>query len=110
MPLAIGFANIGLMHISFGYNCGTPLNPARDFGPRFATLILGWGSKALSYKDYSYFWIPIVACHLGGVLGCWLYRLLIEMHWPEEVEPVVYNGNDPERHVYTKGVVRSTNN
>lgn len=31
----------------------------------------------------SYFWIPIAACHLGGVIGCWIYSLFIELHWPD---------------------------
>ena len=29
--------------ISFGYNVGGPLNPARDLGPRVFTAISGWG-------------------------------------------------------------------
>jgi hypothetical protein len=38
-----------------------------------------------SFKSY-YFWIPIIACHLGGVIGCWVYRLFIELHWPDKDE------------------------
>jgi hypothetical protein len=31
-----------------------------------------------------YFWVPLVACPLGGVIGSILYKLMIEMHWPAE--------------------------
>lgn len=41
--------------------------------------------KTNSYQGY-YFWVPLVACHLGGVIGCWIYRLFIELHWPEADE------------------------
>lgn len=39
-----------------------------------------------SFNDYNYFWIPIVACHIGGILGCWIYRLFIELHWPDQYD------------------------
>lgn len=39
-----------------------------------------------SFNGYGYFWIPIIGCHIGGVLGCWIYKLFIELHWPEEDE------------------------
>lgn len=84
IPIAIGFADIGVLHISFGYNCGTPLNPARDLSPRIMSAIVHWGGEVFSYRNYSYFWVPIVACHVGGVIGCWLYRIMIENHWAQD--------------------------
>ncbi|KAH9397302.1 Aquaporin-3 [Tyrophagus putrescentiae] len=81
-PFAIGFANIDILHLSFGYNCGTPLNPARDFSPRLMGLLFGWGSKTLS--NTSHFWTPFIGCHFGAIVGCWLYRWMIENHWPKE--------------------------
>ena len=30
------------------------------------------------------YWIPLVGCGVGGVLGSWTYRLFIENHWPDE--------------------------
>lgn len=100
VPIAIGFANIGLLHISFGYNCGTPLNPARDFSPRVLSAIAGWGGETFTFKNYGYFWTPIVACHIGGILGCWIYRLFIENHWPEERYEFENNNNND----YSKNV------
>ncbi|RWS08020.1 water-specific aquaporin-like protein [Dinothrombium tinctorium] len=84
VPVAIGLCDLGLLVFAFGYNCGAPINPARDFAPRLLTLIAGWGPEVFSIRNYNYFWIPIVACHLGGVIGSWLYVLLIENHFPDE--------------------------
>ncbi|UXI15948.1 frataxin, partial [Sarcoptes scabiei] len=81
IPIAIGFANLGAMQFSFSYNCGGPLNPARDFAPRIFALLSGWSEIAFTQGKF-YYWVPIVACHIGGVIGCWLYRLIIENHWP----------------------------
>ena len=94
VPIAIGFANIGVLHFAFGWNCGTPLNPARDFSPRILTTIAGWGGETFSHAHFGYFWVPIVACHIGGILGCWIYRLIIENHWPKEQTFEIFNNNN----------------
>lgn len=41
-PVVVGLLvlTIGL---SMGANCGFPLNPARDLGPRLFTYLAGWG-------------------------------------------------------------------
>lgn len=49
-----------------------------------------------------YFWTPIIACHIGGIFGCWIYRLLIENHWPNENYEFGNNNEGDNR--YTKGV------
>ena len=41
-PLAIGLIIMGI-GVSMGMNCGYPLNPARDLGPRLFTAVAGWG-------------------------------------------------------------------
>lgn len=41
-PLAIGLI-IMAIGVSMGLNCGYPLNPARDLGPRLFTAVAGWG-------------------------------------------------------------------
>lgn len=41
-PLCIGLA-IMAIGVSMGLNCGYPINPARDLGPRFFTAVAGWG-------------------------------------------------------------------
>jgi MIP family channel proteins len=45
IPVAIGVCDLGLMIFSFGYNCGAPINPARDFAPRLFSSMAGWGSE-----------------------------------------------------------------
>lgn len=69
--------------MSFGSNSGYALNPARDFGPRLATAVCGWGSKVFTLRDH-YFWIPIVAPLLGGVFGGYCYKIFIENHHPRK--------------------------
>ncbi|KAI1712531.1 major intrinsic protein domain-containing protein [Ditylenchus destructor] len=82
-PLVIGtvFVMIGTC---FAYNAGYPCNPARDFGPRLFTLIAGYGFEVFSYRNYGWFWIPIVGPLIGGVLGGWIYRLAIGIHIPQD--------------------------
>ncbi len=53
------------------------------------------------YKDYGYFWVPFVGCHIGGILGCWIYRLCIENHWPETYD--LPHSNESESTNYNKG-------
>ncbi|XP_063213674.1 aquaporin-10 isoform X3 [Chroicocephalus ridibundus] len=33
------------IEVSMGANCGCPMNPARDFGPRLFTYVAGWGAE-----------------------------------------------------------------
>ncbi|KAL3201583.1 hypothetical protein MRX96_012611 [Rhipicephalus microplus] len=80
-PLFIGLA-LGAIILCFGYNCGAPLNPARDLGPRVFTAMAGWGVEVFSYRDYNWFWVPIVGPHIGAIVGAWLYTLAVELHWP----------------------------
>lgn len=44
IPPMVGAVVLGLV-LSFEYNCGAALNPARDFGPRLFTAMAGWGMK-----------------------------------------------------------------
>lgn len=81
-PLFIGFS-LAATALCFGYNCGAPLNPARDFGPRVFTAMAGWGADVFSFRDYNWFWVPIVGPHLGAIVGTWLYCLMVGLHWPQ---------------------------
>merc|ERR1712071_60576 len=67
-PMYVGFAVLGV-GVSFGANCGYALNPARDLSPRLLTFIAGWGNQVFSYKNFTWFWIPIVGPHIGAILG-----------------------------------------
>jgi MIP family channel proteins len=80
-PLLIGFVvwSIGL---SLGGLTGYAINPARDFGPRLASALLGWG-PAVFQSHGGYFWVPIVAPLAGGVAGAVLYDAAIRRFLPE---------------------------
>lgn len=84
-PLTIGtvFVMIGT---AFAYNAGYPCNPARDLGPRLFAFIWGYGSEVFSYKDYGWFWIPIVGPFIGALIGAWIYQLAIGIHVPVDDE------------------------
>jgi glycerol uptake facilitator protein len=82
-PLIIGFA-VFAIGTSFGANTGYAINPARDFGPRLFAFLFGWGKVALpgtyssgTFHFTDYFWIPIVAPLIGGVIGALLYDWFI---------------------------------
>ncbi len=97
--LASGDAkNTGLMHnlgpflvggtvlavgLSLGGPSGYAINPARDFGPRLLGTLVG--TKDLWANGY--WWIPIVAPIIGGVLGTYIYDWLVDANLPRP-EPV----------------------
>jgi len=73
-PLIIGFLIVAI-GASFGANTGYAINPARDFGPRLWIAIVSGGASISA--DNFYFWIPIVAPLLGGVVGAFIYDYTI---------------------------------
>ena len=83
VPLFIGLTVLAI-GISFGYNCGYAINPARDLAPRLFTLISGWGVSVLTYPSIWWCLVPLLATHAGGIVGAWLYYLVIELHWTKQ--------------------------
>lgn len=79
-PIAMGFLVL-LIGISLGSNSGYAINPTRDIGPRVFTAIAGWGADVFRSGN-GWWWVPIVAPTIGGVIGAGLYRALIELHHP----------------------------
>lgn len=84
-PLLVGLTVSACMY-AFSYNCGNPLNPARDLAPRIFTAMCGWGSAVFSFRSYNWFWVPVVGPHLGAVIGVWIYKLAVDNHWKDEDE------------------------
>nr|CAD2148240.1 unnamed protein product [Meloidogyne enterolobii] len=82
-PFLVGTSFV-LVGTSFAYNAGYPCNPARDFGPRLFTLIVGYGWEVFSYNNYGWFWIPIIAPFIGALLGAWIYQFFIGIHVPTD--------------------------
>ncbi|XP_078062824.1 aquaporin-10-like [Mustelus asterias] len=93
--IAVFFIGLGM-----GANTGYAINPARDLGPRLFTFMAGWGIEVFTAGN-GWWWIPIIAPLIGGVLGCLIYILLIELHHqdPEEPKEAVKAdaGKDPEQ-------------
>ncbi|XP_034163046.1 aquaporin-9a [Pangasianodon hypophthalmus] len=83
-PLAIGLIILGIS-VSMGMNCGYPLNPARDLGPRLFTAMAGWGVEVFSTADH-WWWIPVFGPLIGGITGAVVYFLLIELHHSDPSE------------------------
>jgi len=81
VPLLIGLGLIGV-HLSFGLNSGTGVNPARDLAPRIFSLMAGWPTDTFSMGNY-WFWIPTFLPYVGGAIGSGLYYAMIEMHYPD---------------------------
>jgi MIP family channel proteins len=79
-PVVVGLLVV-LIGSTWGYNAGYAINPARDFGPRLFTFVAGWGVDVFRAGN-SWWWIPIVAPVIGGVLGGFVYDALITRHHP----------------------------
>ncbi|MEV0666929.1 MIP/aquaporin family protein [Actinomadura luteofluorescens] len=82
-PLIIGLVVVAI-GMAFGSAAGYAINPARDFGPRLAQYITGYDTAWRDQYGDLYFWVPIAAPLIGGVLGAGLYLLLVGRHLPEE--------------------------
>lgn len=78
-PVIVGLLVL-LIGATFGFNSGYAINPARDFGPRLFTAVAGWGNEVFRAGN-AWWWVPIVAPCVGGVLGGWIYDLFIGHHF-----------------------------
>jgi MIP family channel proteins len=81
-PVLVGLLVV-LIGATFGYNAGYAINPARDLAPRLFTAIAGWGSGVFTAGN-GWWWVPVVGPCIGGVLGGYVYDLLITNHHPPE--------------------------
>ena len=88
-PVVVGLLVVGI-GMALGGNAGYAINPARDFGPRLASWITGYGDAWFSTAgDHPlYFWLPIVAPIIGGLIGGGLFKYFIEAHLPDEPEEI----------------------
>ncbi|XP_072038316.1 aquaporin-9-like [Amphiura filiformis] len=85
-PFIIGLV-VAAIGMSFGYNCGYAINPARDFGPRLFTAMAGYGREIWVYNDMHWWIAPIVGPTLGAIVGGIMYVTLIELHHSPEEPP-----------------------
>jgi len=88
-PVVIGFLVVAI-GMAWGANAGYAINPARDFGPRLAEWMTGYGTawRSATGDHPIYFWIPIVAPIIGGLVAGAIWKFVIEPQLPaEELKP-----------------------
>ncbi|ACU73984.1 MIP family channel protein [Catenulispora acidiphila DSM 44928] len=85
-PVVIGLLIVAI-GMAFGTDAGYAINPARDFGPRLAEFFTGYHTAFRDQYGDLYFWVPIVAPIIGGLLGAWLYKVLVGTFLSDEAEP-----------------------
>ena len=82
-PIVVGLLVVAI-GMAWGANAGYAINPARDFGPRMASLITGYSDALSDQNGDLYFWLPIVAPIIGGLIGGGLFKVLIEAHLTDD--------------------------
>ena len=84
-PLFIGLLVVGI-GLGWGANAGYAINPARDFGPRVASWLTGYHDAMFSANGPDlYFWLPLTAPLIGGVIGGALFVFGIERFLPTAI-------------------------
>jgi MIP family channel proteins len=79
-PVIVGLLVVAI-GMSFGFNAGYAINPARDLGPRLFTYLAGWGGQVWSAGN-GWWWVPLTAPPLGGVLGGFVYDACVGKRHP----------------------------
>jgi glycerol uptake facilitator protein len=91
-PFIIGLLVVAI-GMAWGTDAGYAINPARDFGPRLASFFTGYGESMRDQYGNFYWYIPIVAPILGGLVGGGLWKYGVARFLP--VEEAVPNLADP---------------
>jgi glycerol uptake facilitator protein len=86
-PFIVGFLVVGI-GMAWGANAGYAINPARDFGPRLLSFVTGYETAWVDQNGTPYWWLPIVAPIIGGLIGGALFTYMIEGFLPTDPEPV----------------------
>ena len=74
-PFFIGFTVAVLISLYAPLN-QAGFNPARDFGPRLASVVLGWGTVAIPGPRYG-FWTYILGPMFGAPIGGAVHDFLL---------------------------------
>lgn len=86
-PLIVGLL-VAAIGMSFGFNSGYAINPARDLGPRLFTAVAGWGTEVFGAGN-AWWWVPVTAPVVGAVAAGWIYDGLIGRRFPKKAPPPV---------------------
>lgn len=86
-PVVVGLIVVGI-GMAWGANAGYAINPARDFGPRLLSFVTGYETAWVDQNGTPYWWLPIVAPIIGGLIGGAIFTFAIEAFLPAEPEPV----------------------
>ncbi|KIO03273.1 hypothetical protein M404DRAFT_627167 [Pisolithus tinctorius Marx 270] len=76
VPLTVFTAVLGI-GLALGMETGFAINPARDFGPRLLTAMVGYGKDVFTFRNQYWLWCPILGPILGMQVGGLVYDLLI---------------------------------
>jgi glycerol uptake facilitator protein len=74
-PLLVGLVVV-VIGMSFGGMHGYAINPARDFGPRLFTALMGFANNGLTDGTHRYL-VPLIAPLIGGLAGAGAYDLFV---------------------------------
>ncbi|AXE24977.1 aquaporin [Streptomyces globosus] len=86
-PFVIGLIVVAI-GMAWGTNAGYAINPARDFGPRLASFLTGYGGAWRDQYGNLYFWVPIAGPLIGAVVGGAFYKFFVGRYLPTaEPEP-----------------------
>jgi glycerol uptake facilitator protein len=86
VPVVIGLLVVAI-GMAWGANAGYAINPARDFGPRLASFITGYSTAWVDQNGTPYWWLPIVAPIIGGLIGGALFKYTIDRYIPVDDAP-----------------------
>jgi glycerol uptake facilitator protein len=86
-PVVVGLLVVGI-GMAWGANAGYAINPARDFGPRLLTFLTGYETAWVDQNGTPYWWLPIVAPIIGGLIGGALFKYMIEGFLPTAPEEI----------------------
>lgn len=80
-PFIVGLIIVAI-GMAFGTDAGYAINPARDLGPRLAQFFTGYSGAWRDQYGSLYFWVPIIAPLVGGVIGGGLYKYGVQRYLP----------------------------
>jgi glycerol uptake facilitator protein len=78
-PVVIGLIVVAI-GMAWGTDAGYAINPARDFGPRLASFLTGYGTAWRDQYGNFYFWVPIIAPIIGALVGGALFKYGVEKY------------------------------